>query len=70
MTGPKGGKRLPFEYTADSRYLELGYLENSTISNSNQFPLPLFFSHYRLSRTPHYLKLFFAPLESSRVALR
>ena len=31
--------------TVDSRYLGLGYLENPTISNSNQFPLPLFFSH-------------------------
>ena len=31
--------------TVDSRYLELGYLENPAISNSNQFPLPLFFSH-------------------------
>ena len=26
-------------------YLELGYLEHSTISNSYHFPLPLFFSH-------------------------
>ena len=44
--------------TVDSRYLKLGYLENPAISNSNPFPLPLFFSHllsaisnYSLSRT-------------------
>ena len=29
----------------EPRYLKLGYLEHPAISNSNPFPLPLFFSN-------------------------
>ena len=31
--------------TVEPCYLELGYLKHPVISNSNPFPLPLFFSH-------------------------
>ena len=49
-------------YTVNSRYLELGYLENP--SNSNPFPCPCFsVIYYRyLSRTPHYILTISFPL--------